>query len=216
MTPQTDKPKTKTGSTVAGLAKPKALLAGALLLVVLAVLLFVLLGGDDQGNNSGQPDNQPLPVTADNQPLVVDPALPPVAGFEARNDQRHLDVGKVIGVVKQAIGSDDQAPARWSDVSQRLDPVGLQLYDQVQINSRAPDWVGSARPGDFIDFSSASSQNPVPRLVELVAAIGTGQMLVFVIAACNYDNNAVEVGGASDLVVAYRLEGQAGITCVDI
>ncbi len=119
-------------------------------------------------------------------------------------------------MVKQAVGSDEEAPARWSDVSQRLDPVGLQLYDRAQINGRAPDWVGSAKPGDFIDFSSASSQNPVPRLAELVAAIGTDQVLVFVTAACNYDNNAVEVGGVGDLAVAYRLEGQGDITCVDV
>ena len=216
MTPPTNKPKTKTGSPVAGLAKPKALLAGVLLLVVLAVLLFVLLGGNDQGNNSGQPDNQPLPVADDNQPLVVDPTLPPAAGFEARNDQRHLDVGKVIGVIKQAIGSDEQPPTRWSAVSGRLDSAGLQLYDQAQINRSAPDWLGSAQSGDFIDFSSAASQNPVPRLAELVAAIGTNQVLAFVTAACNYDNNAVEVGGGSDLAVAYRLEGQADIICVDI
>ena len=216
MTPPTDKPKTKSESTVVGLAKPKALLAGVLLLLVLAVSLFVFLAGNDRSSKPGQSDNQPLPVAANNQPLVVDSTLPPAAGFEARNDQRHLDVGKVIGVIKQAIGSDDQAPVRWSDVSGRLDSAGLQLYDQVQINASAPDWLGSARSGDFIDFSLAASQNPVPRLAELTGAIGTEQVLVFVTAVCNYDNNAVEVGGADDLAVAYRLEGQADIICVDI
>ncbi len=93
MTSQTDKPKTKIESLVAGLAKPKALLAGALLLVVLAVLLFVLLAGnDDQGNISDQPDNQPLPVATDNQPLVVDPALPPV--YWVRSPQRSAPSGR--------------------------------------------------------------------------------------------------------------------------
>ena len=209
-----EKPKSGSESGLARLAKPKTLLIGVSLLVVgLAVMMFGLLSGDS--DDSGQTTNQPLPVNTDDQLLPIDSANPPAVGFEDRNHQRHLDVGKVAGIIRQAI-ADGEPPTTWGDIADQLAAAGLDLYDQAQISSHAPDWVESAKPSDFIDFALAAAQNPVPRLSELMATIDGDQVLVFSTAACNYDNNAVEVGGPNDLAVAYRLEGETDIICVDI
>lgn len=210
----TEKEKSKKGSKSTWRLGPKQLALIGLGLAVLAVLFFLIASALDSDEVSDPTSNEPLPLDDDGQPLVIDPGQP-LEGSAARNNQRHLDVAKVMGLLRQTIGGDGQIPAGWSDLSPRLDRDGLGLYDQAQINSQAPDWLVGLKAGDLIDFAAASSYHPVPRLDELTAAIGPDQILIFSQAACNWDNNGLEAGGRRDLAVAYRLEGQADLVCVD-
>ncbi len=147
-----------------------------------------------------------------------------------RNNARAADVNQVASGVNQFIATRNALPTAWIDIQQIIDPSKFGHYDKVTGITNA-----SINPlKSWNDTHPATATNATKFIdasgfvITGVAANGTGasigsttvasaadKVVVFTEASC-VGTDKVGPGGIREMAIAYRLEGQDSIICLEV
>ena len=146
-----------------------------------------------------------------------------------RNNARASDVNQVAAGVNQFIATRNDLPSEWTDIQQIIDPSKFGHYDKLgtvanaSINPQGswdngnPSQANRTKfiPADGFNVNGVAGGTHNNGIGSTTAADAADKMVVFTKAAC-VGTDKVGPGGIREMAIAYRLEGQDDIICLEI
>ena len=131
-----------------------------------------------------------------------------------RNNARAADVNAIAAGVNQYIATRNALPTSWSQVSTIIDHDKFGHYETSSINE-LNSWSAS-HPAASQVFVYDTDYAVAPAATTKMRNANSDNLVVINKAKCNATNKIAAAGGIREMVIIYKLEGQADTICLEV